>query len=53
MRNWVTYLLGLTLVALAAFGAYHVYSLTTAQSDCASAAPAGGGYSGRHAPLRA
>ena len=50
MRTLVTYLLGLTLVAIAAFGAYHAYSMSNTQAACASGGAAG---SGRHAPLRA
>lgn len=53
MRAWVTYLLGLTLVALAMFGAYHAYSMNTARTDCAAATPASGSGNFRHAPLRA
>lgn len=37
MRAWVNYLLGLTLVAIAAFGAYHVYAKTSADNQCADA----------------
>jgi len=33
MRSWMTYLLGLTLVAIAALGAYQVYSMNT-QTAC-------------------
>jgi hypothetical protein len=54
MRRWMTYLLGVTLVALAAFGAYQVYSMTT-QTACTcpehSKSPNVGAY--RHAILRA
>lgn len=54
MRIWVTYVLGLTLVAIAALGAYQVYSMNT-QTACTcpehSKSPNGEAY--RHAMLRA
>jgi len=54
MRRWMTYLLGASLVAIAAFGAYQVYSMNM-QTACTcpehSKSPNGDAY--RHAMLRA
>ena len=54
MRAWVTYLLGLSLVAIAAFGAYHAYSMNAQQASCGPADHTGGGVATyRRAILRA
>lgn len=54
MRKWVAYLVGLTLVAIIAAGAYRVYALNT-QTACTcqehSKSPNSDAY--RHAMLRA
>lgn len=52
MRVWVTYLLGLTAVAIAVFGAYRVYSIN-AQTDCVCADHLKQNGTYRHALLRA
>jgi len=52
MRAWVTYMLGISLVVVAVFGAYQAYSMH-AQTTCAGVMPASGTNNFRHAPLRA
>ena len=54
MRVWVTYLLGLTLMAAAAFGAYQIYSMKTQTAcTCPDHSKVNGNGVYRHALLRA
>ncbi len=54
MRAWVTYLLGLTLVAIAVFGAYQVYAMKTQIAcTCPEHSKVNGTGAYRHALLRA